>query len=381
LLENMSKFITGTKLTKRGKPLIRCNSFFNLQPPFIPRCIKTETTKWLPADGDTFVTKHGFIFNSFGYEHPDDRVFAFLKYIHAEFKALFNVQMLERTWKYGDTQLFRAEKLYTAKNYQTFIEAFRKNFPDYLYYCPLRNKELITAPLDLIERVFVPRDRLEALRQVEKPDKLQKLALELLNMLSAESGVSLNEFGIHGSIALNMHAPESDIDFVVYGTENFRSVEETIARLVNTGKLSYSISHRLDAARTVQGRYKGKIFMYNATRRPEEVKTHYGDARFSSIDPVRFKCTVTDDTEAIFRPATYKITNYNPLDAESELPLDKIPDRVVSNIGCYRNVARQGSEIKVAGQLERVEVIKTGAVYYQVVVGTATSEEEYIWTV
>ena len=338
-------------------------------------------TEWIPADGDTFVTKDGFIFNTFGYEHPDDRVFSFLKYIPAKFQALFNVQMLKRTWKYGETQLFRAEKLYTAQNYKSFIAAFRKNFPDYLYYCYMRNKELITTPLNLINHVFVPRDRLAALRQVQKYDKLQKLALELLNLLSDESDVSLDDFGIHGSIALNMHAPESDIDFVVYGTESFRIVEETIARLVNTGKLSYIISNRLDAARKFRGRYKGKIFMYNATRKPEEVKTHYGDARFSSIDPVRFKCTVSDDAEAIFRPAIYKITNYKPIDAESELPLDKVPDRVVSNIGCYRNVARRASEIKVVGQLERVEMIKTGAVHYQVVVGTATSEEEYIWTV
>jgi predicted nucleotidyltransferase len=337
--------------------------------------------EWVPADGDTFVTKDGFIFNTFGYEHPDDRVFAFLKYIPAEFKGLFNVQMLERTWKYGETKLFRAEKLYTAKNYTTFIEVFRKNFPDYVYYCPLRNKELLTAPLNLIERVFVPRDRLEALRQVKKPDKLQKLALELLNMISETSSVDLDNFGIHGSIALNMHAPESDIDFVVYGSENFRTVEAAIARLVNAGKLSYIISNRLDAARKFQGRYQSKIFMYNATRKPEEVKTRYGMFHFSSIDAVRFKCTVSDDTEAIFRPATYKITNYKPLDAQSELPLDKIPDRVVSNIGCYRNIARQRSEIKVAGQLERVEEVKTGTVHYQVVVGTATSEEEYIWTV
>lgn len=337
--------------------------------------------KWIPADGDTFVTKDGFIFNTFGYEHPQDRVFAFLKYIPAKFKALFNVHMLERTWKYGETQLFRAEKLYTAQNYKTFIAAFRKNFPDYVYYCYLRNKELITAPLSLIDRVFVPRDRLATLRQLEKPDSLQKLALELLTMLSAESGISLDDFGIHGSIALGMHAPESDIDFVVYGSENFRIVEAAIARLANAGKLSYITSNRLDAARKFQGRYKGKIFMYNATRKPEEVKTWYGMARFSSIAPVRFQCTVSDDTEAMFRPATYKISNYKPLDAASELPLDKIPDRVVSNIGCYRNVARKGSEIKVAGQLERVEEIKTGAVHYQVVVGTATSEEEYIWPV
>ena len=43
-------------------------------------------------DGDTFVTKDGFIMNTFGYEHPDDRVFAFLKYIPAQYKAYL-------TWK------------------------------------------------------------------------------------------------------------------------------------------------------------------------------------------------------------------------------------------------------------------------------------------
>ena len=289
--------------------------------------------------------------------------------------------MLTRTWKYGDRQLFRAEKLYTAKNYQSFIQTFRENFPDYLYYCPLRNKELITAPLDRIERVFVPRERLKALAALKKPDELQQMALDLIHLISDESGVFFEDLGIHGSIALNMHAPESDIDFVVYGTENFRTVEETIACLVNTGKLSYIISNRLDAARKFQGRYNGKIFMYNATRKPEEVKTWYGMQRFSAIAPVRFQCAVTDDSETMFRPATYKITNYMPLDAESEVPLDKVPDRVVSNIGCYRNVARQGSQIKVAGQLERVEALKTGEVFYQVVVGSATSEEEYIWTV
>jgi len=287
--------------------------------------------------------------------------------------------MLERTWKYGETKLFRAEKLYTAKNYKSFIATFRQNFPDYIYYCYLRNKELITAPLRSIEHVYVPKSCLTALVKLEQPDTLQKMALDLIHMLSEASGVGTADFGIHGSIALNMHAPESDIDFVVYGSENFRKVEATIAQLVNAGKLSYIISNRLDAARKFQGRYDKKIFMFNATRKPGEVKTKYGTHRFSSLAPLRFQCTVSDDTETMFRPATYKIANYKPLDAVSELPLDKIPSCVISNIGCYRNVARKGSEIKVAGTLERVESIKTGEVSYQVVVGTATSEEEYIW--
>jgi predicted nucleotidyltransferase len=287
--------------------------------------------------------------------------------------------MLERTWQYGENQLFRAEKLYTAKNYQTFIEAFRKNFPDYLYYDQYRDKELITAPLNRIEEVFVPKDRLVWLQNLPKRDKLQDMALELIKLVSKESNVGLDDLGMHGSIALNMHAPHSDIDFVVYGTENFRRVESAIERMVNAAKLTYIVGNRLDAARKFQGRYQGKIFMYNATRKFEEVNTKYGQYKFIPLDPVRFTCTISNDRETMYRPATYKISSYKPLDPESELTIDKIPIQVVSNIGCYRNIAKQGSEIKVAGKLERVESTTTDEVFYQVVVGTATSEEEYIW--
>ena len=334
---------------------------------------------WVPMDGDTFVTKEGFILNTFGYEHPDDRVFAFLKYIPAKFKELFKVEMLERTWKFGENQLFRAEKLYTAKNYQTFIEVFRKNFPDYLYYCPFRNKELITAPFELIQQVFVPRDRLVWLENLPKRDKLQQMALDIINLVSEESSVPLSDLGLHGSIALEMHSPESDIDFVVYGTENFRLVEEAIARLVNFGKLTYIAGNRIEAARKFQGRYQGKIFMYNATKKPDQVKEKYGAYQYIPLDSVRFQATVSDDTETMYRPSTYKISSYKPLDEHSELDIDKIPVQVVSNIGLYRNVARCGSEIKVSGKLERVESTTSSEVFYQVVVGTATSEEEYIW--
>ena len=289
--------------------------------------------------------------------------------------------MLERTWKFGENQLFRAEKLYTAKNYQTFIEAFRKNFPDYLYFCPYRNKELITASFDRIRQIFVPKDRLVWLQNLPRRDKLQQMALDIIDLVSKESGVPTCDLGIHGSIALQMHSPESDIDFVVYGTENFRLVEEAIARLVNAGKLSYIAGNRIEAARKFQGRYQGKIFMYNATKKPEQVTEKYGAYRYVPLDPVRFQATVTDDSETMYRPSTYKISGYKPLDDQSELDLDKVPVQVVSNIGLYRNVARCGSEIKVSGKLERVESTGSSQVYYQVVVGTATSEEEFIWPV
>jgi predicted nucleotidyltransferase len=289
--------------------------------------------------------------------------------------------MLTRTWTYGETRLFRAEKLYTAQNYQTFIDAFRKNFPDYVYYDSFRGKELISSPLGSIKTVYVPRDCLVVLRGVKKPDELQKMALDILDLISQQSGIGLKDFGVHGSIALNMHAPESDIDFVVYGSENFRVVEQAIMELVNIGKLSYTAGNRIEAARHFVGRYKRKIWMYNATRQLTETQNEYGIYHYTPLLPLRFQCTIADDTETMFRPSTYKVTNYKPMDSASEVPPEKVPDRVVSNIGCYRNIARRGSAIKVAGQLERVESVKKGEAFYQVVVGTATSEEEYIWPV
>jgi len=332
-------------------------------------------------DGDTFITREGFILNVFGYEHPKERVFSFLKYIPSKFKELFNIRFLGRTWKHGDTELFRAEKLYTAKNYQTFLEVFRKNFRDYVYFCPFREKEVISPPLGCVVEVYVPKERLKALMKAEKKDRLQKLTLDFISLVSGESKVSLEDFGIHGSIALNMHSVESDIDIVVYGSQNFRRVEAAINNLVKEGTLTYVFNNRLDAARRFKGRFLDKIFMYSAVRKPEEVTIKYGEYSYFPIAPVKFSCKVKDDSEAMFRPATYKIESYTPSSSSLTLPKDMVPEAVVSMIGCYRNVARRGEQIEVSGMLERVEKMMSGEISYQVVVGTAESEEEYIWPV
>ena len=318
--------------------------------------------------------------NTMGYEHPGGRVFAFLKYIPAKFQELFHVEILERTWALGDKKLFRAEKLYTAANYQSFIETFRKNFPDYIYFCPFRDKELISAPISRIDKVFVPKDCLQTIMKLEKRDHIQQMAVDLINMLSKESGVNFSHFGMHGSIALDMHSEESDIDFVVYGSGNFRVVEETINRLVNEGTLRYIFGNKLDRARKFKGKYQNKIWMFTAARLPQEITESYGAHRYLPIKLVKFQCSVADDNEAIFRPAIYHIKDYVPSGEASELPAEQIPDRVLSNIGCYRNVAHTGDKAKVSGVLEKVESTETGEVaYYQVVVGTATTEDEQIW--
>lgn len=248
-----------------------------------------------------------------------------------------------------------------------------------MYYCPFRRKEVISATLDSIKNIFVPRDCLHRLNRLRIKDGLQRMTLDLVDLLSTESGIGLEDLGIHGSVALNMHTSKSDIDLVVYGAENFRILEATINRLVEASRLSYKLSNRLDAARRYKGRYLNKIFMYNATRKPEEIKQKYGELHYNTIAPVNFTCKVKDDSEAMFRPAIYKIRDCDLGDALSVLCENKVPETVVSMIGCYRNVARRGDTIRVSGMLERVENHETRQVFHQVVVGTGISEGEHIW--
>jgi predicted nucleotidyltransferase len=302
-----------------------------------------------------------------------------LKYIPAKCKKLFNIAYLDNTWNYGRQKVFRAERLYTAQNYQSFLESFRHNFPSHVYFCPYMGKEVITAPLNSVKDIYVPKECLHRLAKLQTRDSLQNAALDLIKLLSTESQIDTEDFGIHGSIALNMHTPKSDVDLVVYGAQNFRKLEATIKKLVEAGTLTYMSKNRIDAARQCKGKYQGKTFMYNAVRKPEEVNSKYGIAKYHPTAPVRFCCTVKDDSEAMFRPAIYKIENYVPADRESTFSENKVPNQVVSMIGCYRNVARRADRIRVSGMLERVENVETGQVSHQVVVGTGTSEEEHIW--
>ncbi len=289
------------------------------------------------------------------------------------------MKYLENIWTYGHREVFRAEKLYTPQNYRSFLDSFKANFPEYVYYCIFKGKEILSAPLTSIRDVYVPRDCLEHVLALEKRDSLQNTAINLVELLSKESRVPLKDFGLHGSIALNMHTSRSDIDLVIYGGRNFRKLENVIDKLAENGTLNYVFKNRIDKARRYKGRFKGKLFMFNAVRKSEEIKSKYGDFKYAPFHKVTFECKVKDDSEAMFRPAVYKIKNYDPVDPASELRDDLVPTIVVSMIGCYRNVARKDDTIRVSGMLERVQHTETKETFHQVVVGTGSSEEEYLW--
>jgi predicted nucleotidyltransferase len=335
--------------------------------------------EWVPRDGDTFLTKDSFLFYTFGYEHPPNRVFAFLKYVPSELKPRFSIEFLSRRWKLGKNELARPKQLYTASNFQKLLETFHRDFPDYVCFCPLRRKSLVAPLRSLIKRVYEPNHCLQKLLRKRRKDKLEAMTVELMALLSMASRIPLEDFGVHGSIALNMHTDKSDIDLVVYGAQNFRRLKRAISKLTSEKILKYHFSHPLDKFRKHKLKFQNKTFVYTAVRKPEEITSKYGDYKYHQLKPVAFSCTITNDSQAMFRPAIYYIKDYHPLNPTSEVPKHQRPSTVISMIGLYRNIARKGEKIKVSGILEQVENMKTGKTHYQVVIGSGTFEDEYIY--
>jgi len=215
----------------------------------------------------------------------------------------------------------------------------------------------------------------------KKRNRLQDSAFKLIKLLSDTSKVPFEDFGVHGSIALGMETDQSDIDLVVYGARNFRKLEVAVKKLTDEGALYYASNNRLDVEKRHHGHFGGKPFVYTAVRKTDEIAVKYGDYKYSPITPVKLHCRVIDDREAMFRPAVYEVSNCEPLNPTSQLENNQTPSTVVSMIAAYRNIARKDDYIEASGVLEQIEHLQTGRTCFQVVVGSGTSEDEYIWPV
>jgi hypothetical protein len=72
-------------------------------------------------DGDAVVTSHGLIFYVVGYEHPEDRYHAILKYVPENLAEELGLDWVDIRWEMGGTTLFRPRELYSPEAYGRLI--------------------------------------------------------------------------------------------------------------------------------------------------------------------------------------------------------------------------------------------------------------------
>ncbi|WXG39911.1 MAG: hypothetical protein WED07_03645 [Candidatus Freyarchaeum deiterrae] len=333
-----------------------------------------KISDWIPRDGDAILTKEGFIFYTIGYVHPDDRVIAFIKYIPKDLKDRFDVPWLPYEWVLEGNPLVRPEKLYSPKIYSSFISSLREIIPDAVYFNPYVGKELVTVPKDHIKAVYVPNESLQFLLRKKEHDELERKAVEVIGMLSKESGVPVEDFGIHGSISLQMHNYQSDIDIAIYGSENFRKVKEAFHSLATRGEVSILEADEFDPIRQNRGVYQSSRFVINAIRKTEEITERFGQYKYEATKPVEAVCLVVNNNASMFRPSVYEVNNCK----SKQIKKVEEPKSIVSMIGQFRDFASVGEKIKVRGMLEKEEELTTGKKEYRIVVGSGKGEE-YLW--
>jgi len=323
-------------------------------------------------DGDAVLTTHGFIFYVFGYEHPADRYHGFLKYVPRDKSESFEVEWLDLGWEMDGMDIIRPLELYSPESYMKTVQGFREHFPEYLYYSEQLDRWMITVPRDHIKRVFRPSERLKEITEKGASGSLEEEALSLIQTLAEISGVSMDFFGVHGSISLGTSREESDLDLSVYGASNFRLVKKGLLGAEEAELLSLKRGDRAERRRLNSGVYNGRDFVVNATRLASEIDDRHRSYR--PIGPVEAECLCVKDEEAMFRPAVYGVQGCTSLDEGANV--GEVSE-VVSMIGSNRDLVSKEERIRVRGFLE--EVARGDESWLRVVVGSGRAGEYLDW--
>jgi predicted nucleotidyltransferase len=333
------------------------------------------------VDGDVIVTRQDLVFYAFGYVHPPNRAIAYLKYVPKALQRRFPLAFLETEWHLGESTLVRPASLYSPENYRAILASLRRHFPEYVYDSAAVGKPVVAIPRHAVKRRYQPRSTLQRLLDAPSLDPLPAQAVQLVRLLASSSGVPVAEFGVHGSIALGTYTHFSDIDLSVYGGANFPRVLDAVARLVEQKALRYLVEEDADRLRRNKGTYQGRKFVVNAIRKPREIHERYGQYQYRAARQVRFTCRITDHAESHFKPAIYRIVDYQPRGPDSALEEARRPEELAALISTYRGVARRGQRAQGCGTLEEVWQRGTRRGTRIVVGSGAIGRREYLWPI
>ena len=283
----------------------------------------------------------------------------------------------------------RAIKFYDIPHLKETLNLLEKKWPKYLLEDELLNISFSAVPKDLILTHHRPEDKLNKLINIRELDPLQRKTVDLAKILSMKSGVKLQNFGISGSILIDLHQLSfSDIDLVTYGKKYGWMVRNALLSLIHCDESKIkpfpknevptpSRQHRLSFMNKAQlklfydrkwnrGVIEGTPFSVNPVLEPDDVEEVYGKYKFEPIGLIEADATVTDASESIFVPARYRVSDVK----FSENRQFENVTEVISYDRDYGDLAYDGDQILVRGKLEKIVNLSDGNIYHRIVVGS-----------
>jgi len=328
-------------------------------------------------EGDFVESVDRLIFDVKGLVHPKNKVIAFLRYF-PEKKGLR--ERAKSTYS----------KVYSLSKRSRFLS---EKFPKYIVYDPVLDEELCEVPVDSVKIHYKPTEKLVELCNSDSLDEIESLALQLAKLLKETANVPWDAIGISGSIMVGLHTPSSDIDPIVYGSENCRKVHFALRNLLNeknsafkpytlkdlkalldfrskdTG-MSYEDFVRSESRKVLQGKFLQRDYFIRFVKDWSEVDEKYGDIRYVNVGYAKVEATVADDSESIFTPCVYRVSDMRVLEGTQIEPVEEI----ASFRGRFCEQARTGEVVIAQGKVERVIDNRQDQEYYRLLIGNRPSD-------
>ena len=328
-------------------------------------------------EGDFIETFEGLLFDVKGLIHPPNRIIAFSRYFPDE-----------KGQRKKNRKSYR--KVYSLSKRYALL---KERFPQFLVYNSVFDEILCEVPVDAVKKHYKPTEKLQELSSSNSLDMLESLALQLAKLLKKTANIPWNAIGVSGSIMVGLHTPSSDIDPVVYGSENCRRVHSALKSLssekhgplkpyTRTGlkilfdfrskdtMMSYENFVRIESRKVLQGKFLQRDYFIRFVKDWSEIDEKYGDIRYVNVGYAKVKATVVDNSESIFTPCIYKISNVHILEGPQIRPIEEI----ASFRGRFCEQAQTGEVVIAQGKVERVIDNRKNRKYFRLLLGNKPSD-------
>lgn len=328
-------------------------------------------------EGDFIETVEGLIFDVKGLVHPSNRVIAYLRYVEDA-----SGDRIRGSRRYM--------KVYSLDDRESIL---KNKYSYYIYYDDVFGEWLEGVPKNFIIKHYQPVEKALSLLKERGPSSMEAYAIRFIQEIHDYSGVPLERLGISGSILVGLYTLESDIDIVVYGRRNCLSVYEGLKILIedrgrgfspynlNDFKRLYEFRSRdtwmpfekfynVERRKVSQGKFFGRDFFVRFILDWKEIGEKYGDRIYRSVGYARIKARIEDDSDSIFTPCLYRISEVEVIEGACNAQLLR---EIVSFRGRFSDQARRGEKIIARGKVERVTE-KSGKEYYQMILGAKPSD-------
>lgn len=332
-------------------------------------------------DRDFVESVDGMFFCIVGYLHPPHGYTAYLKYVPSS----------QGKWRRNKMGYSRVLDYYHVTQMENTYEFLNEHFPEYLFFCPVRNIRVSTVPIGKVKTKYVAEEGLRKIYSEAPRDHLHKTLNDFVDYLLDNTVLSIHELGLTGSILTGMYNPAfSDIDLTVHGRKaslaardfllSERKVEGRISisdrqnerewvrvhskRFHLTGKDVKSLTER----RWNYGLFNGRYFSVHPIRSTDEIKERYGDYTYRKKELVTGTAEISCARDSFFLPAVYGLTNVS---SNSDADIAQL----ISYEVFYSGVFDEGDVISFHGVLEEVSGER---VFHQVLVGGAGYGKAYV---